>query len=127
MVRGGGSFPANWALGGAARLSGPGGTADVLSTATALSRQTEKCSQRGKVVFPDRQSAACALWEVQAAVERRAYYTKGTNEQTREVKPSVALQWDGQPMLRSPKCSCCCCREVRRTLFTRSALNFACS
>ena len=24
MVRGGGSFPANWALGGAARLSGPG-------------------------------------------------------------------------------------------------------
>ena len=109
MVRGGGSFPANWALGGAARLSGPGGTADVLSTATALSRQTEKCSQRGKVVFPDRQSAACALWEVQAAVERRAYYTKGTNEQTREVKPSVALQWDGQPMLRSPKCRCCCC------------------
>ena len=105
MVRGGGSFPANWALGGAARLSGPGGTADVLSTATALSRQTEKCSQRGKVVFPDRQSAACALWEVQAAVEMRANYTKGTNEQTREVKPSVALQCDGQPMLRSPKCS----------------------
>ena len=86
MVRGGGSFPANWAVGrrGTAVWTG---TADVLSTATALSRQTEKCSQRGKVVFPDRQSAACALWEVQAAVERRAYYTKGTNEQTREVKP----------------------------------------
>ena len=69
----------------------------------------------------------CIVQEVQAAVERRAYYTKGTNEQTREVKPSVALQWDGQPMLRSPKCRCCRCRGVRRTLFTRSALNFACS
>ena len=70
MVRGGGSLPANWAAGGAARLSGCHGPYYRAAAAAARLNAAEK----RKVVFRDRGGARAAMCKPVQAAEGRVLH-----------------------------------------------------
>ena len=102
MVRGGGSLPANWAAGGAARLSGCHGPYYRAAAAAARLNAAEK----RKVVFRDRGgSSGC---HVQAGAGSRG-------ESSTQVELSTSQCTDDQSNAKVTAMQLLLSREVRGT------------
>ena len=106
MVRGGGSFSANWAAKVARlALSGRDAAEPYYRAAAATLAARLTAAERAKVVFKRPGGSAAAMCKpVQAE--------RGIVLLLYIVATAACCSGTGRPMLRSPQCSCCF-REVR--------------